>query len=398
MKLFLKLLVYVAILLLAYRFTSSSSGLLLTGFGLVLLLDKYLFHCLHWPQFAWQREITIRGGSFLGGAITFYLLRPGMVPLEEAIYRGFMICLASLFMERAWPLIGRPRWATLSGVAALAVPWLAFLHPLHTVPKRSPDTLGLAYEDVRIPCRDGAHLAAWLVPHSSARGNVIYCHGHGRNRGQGAGVFATLHALGLNILAFDFRGHGDSPGHTSTLGDREVGDLLAAVRYLRARFPDQPLFLMGTSMGAAVILQALPRIPDVCGVWSEAAFSRLAQTIEQQFDWLPRPLRSPLLTGYHILGWVDCGMWIPSINPVSCLEGLRTPVFFCHGEDDQLVPIAEGRELYDAYAGPKSCWWVKGAAHYNIRQRNPEEYRHQLRSFVENCLSAGRQIMPGADN
>jgi pimeloyl-ACP methyl ester carboxylesterase len=139
-----------------------------------------------------------------------------------------------------------------------------------------------------------------------------------------------------------------------------------------------------------VALQALPQIPDVCGVWSEAAFSRLADAIEHQFAWLPGPLRWPLVRGYYALGWLDCGIWIPSINPVTRLDGLTVPIMFCHGENDRLVPWTQGRELFDAYAGPKWHWWVTGAVHYNIRQRNLEAYRHRLQSFVEDCLKAAR--------
>jgi pimeloyl-ACP methyl ester carboxylesterase len=364
------------------------SGFLLTGLGLVFLFDKYLLHLLHWPPLEWRREISTRGASFLAGAVTFYLLRPGIVPLQEAIYRGFMVCLAGLLLERVWHILGWLGCGLLLVLLAVLVPWLAFLHPLHTMPKRTPVALGLAFEDVRFPSRDGARLAAWLIPHPSARGNVIYCHGHGRSCGQGAGLFTTLHTLGLNILAFDFRGHGASSGHTSTFGDHEVEDLLAAVHYLQARFPNQPLFLIGTSLGAAVILQALPQIPDVSGVWSEAAFSRLSHTVEHQFAWLPGPLRWPLVRGYYVLGWLDCGLWIPSINPVQCLDGLTVPIFFCHGQKDRLVPFAEAQELHDAYAGPKWHWWVKEGVHYNIRQIAPEEYLARLQGFVEECLKS----------
>jgi uncharacterized protein len=304
------------------------------------------------------------------------------------MYRGIMVCLAGLLLERICHTIGRPNWGVLVLLFAVLSPWLVTLHPLHTVPKRTPAALGLAFEDVRFISRDGTRLAAWLIPHSSARGNVIYCHGHGRNRGQGAGVFATLHALRLNILAFDFCGHGDSGGHTSTFGDREVQDLLAAVSYFRTRCPDQPLLFVGISLGAAVALQALPQIPNVAGVWSEASFSRLSVTVEHQFAFLPNSLRWPVAEGYYVLAWMDCGFWGPSLNPINGLEGLAVPIFFCHGEKDRLVPCEQGRELYDTCVGPKWHWWVEDAAHYNIRQRHPAEYRCRIEGFVEDCLKA----------
>jgi alpha-beta hydrolase superfamily lysophospholipase len=270
---------------------------------------------------------------------------------------------------------------------ALLIPWAAALHPLHTVPKRTPAALGLAFEDVRFRTADGLLLAGWLVSHPQARGNVLFCHGHGRNRGHVAGLLPTLHGLGLNVLAFDFRGHGDSAGHTSTFGHEEVHDLLAAEAYLRQRFPGKPLFLIGISLGAATCLEALPHLPQVRAVWSEGAFARLAVPIEHEFRLLPAWMRRPLMAGYHRLGWLDCGLWAPAVNPVEAVAQTRIPVYFCHGAKDELVPLSEAKALYEAHAGPKWRWWVEKASHYNVRQRNPEEYLRRLEWFVQYHLS-----------
>jgi fermentation-respiration switch protein FrsA (DUF1100 family) len=263
------------------------------------------------------------------------------------------------------------------------------VHPLHTVPKRTPAALGLVFEEVRFRTADGLSLAGWVVPHPQARGNVLFCRGHGRNRGHVAGLLPTLHGLGLNVLAFDFRGHGDSDGHTSTFGHREVNDLLAAEAYLRGRYPGKPLLLVGVSLGAAVCLQALPYLPEVRGVWSEGAFARLAVPVEHEFRLLPGWIRGPLVAAYDWLGWLDCGLWVPGVNPVEVVAGASVPVYFCHGRQDELVPCSEGEDLYRAHAGPKWHWWAENASHYNVRQRNPEEYLRGLKAFLQGCLKEG---------
>ena len=116
---------------------------------------------------------------------------------------------------------------------------------------------------------DGTDLSAWLIPAEQSKANVVFCHGHGRNKGHVAGFLTTLHEAGCNVLAFDFRGHGDSPGHTASFGSKDVDDLQDAVAYLQARFPDKPVLLVGVSYGAAISLEALQRLPEVQGVWSE---------------------------------------------------------------------------------------------------------------------------------
>lgn len=391
---------HAAVVFVAYCWTYSTSGFLITGLGLVLLLDRYALRILPWPPMAWKKECLLRAGCFLGGATIFYFLRPGIVPIGEAAHRGLMVCLIVFLAEQLLRWTPRLRWpmsALLIGLLVFLIPFVAALHPLHTVPKRTPAALGLAFEDVRFSTADGVELAAWLIPHPHPRGNLIFCHGHGRNRGHVAALLPTFHDLGLNVLAFDFRGHGDSAGHTSTFGFLEVQDLLAAETYLRRRCPDRPLLLAGVSLGAAVSLQALPQMPFVRGVWSEGAFARFGDAVDYKFSMLPRFLRAPLIGSYSMLAWLECRLWLPSVNPVDCLENRTIPIFFCHGECDELVPLGEGEMLYERYGGPKRHWWVAGASHYNVRQRNHRMYLERMRAFLSDCLSSSTHFARSAE-
>src|SRR5262249_41019797 len=132
-------------------------------------------------------------------------------------------------------------------------------------------------------------------------------------------------------------------------------------------FPGQPLLIIGVSYGAAVTLQALPHLPAVAGAWSEGSFSRMNHLVEHKFRLVPSCVRGGLVSLYDALGWLDCGFWGQDINPIEGLAGVRVPVYFCHAREDRVVPFAEGQALYEAYAGPKGCWWVEDAAHHNIR-------------------------------
>jgi alpha-beta hydrolase superfamily lysophospholipase len=388
---------HAVVLVAAFRWTHSTSGLLVTGLGLIVLMNRLAPRLLPGSApVAWKKELCVGASYFLGGGVCFYLMRPGIVPLWEAAYRGVIVFLVALLLEEIVTRAGRVRsgrWANfrlrgmLLAVVVALVPVIAALHPLHTVPTRTPSAFGLTFEDVRFRTADDVELAGWFVPHPRPRANVIFCHGHGRNRGHVGGLLPTFHDLGLNVLAFDFRGHGDSEGHTSTFGSREVQDLRAAAEYLNAKCPGQPLLLVGVSLGAAVCLQTVPDLPEVRGVWSEGAFARLGNAVDNEFAPLPGLLRGPVIGGYYLAGWLDCGFWAPSVNPIDRLSRTDVPIFFCHGEKDELVPVAEGQALCESYAGPKDHWWVAGASHYDVRQRNKTEYLGRLRVFMEACLS-----------
>lgn len=398
---------YLALLGTTYQTSYSSSGFLVFGLGSVLLLDRYLFRLLRWSgRRRWTGELWTRIGYVLLGAAGYYLTRHGVITLSETVFLGIALSLAAFLFECATALVGRllgrirgrvppPRrsWAQALALQVLFFGGVVFTIPLlslhlpRTVPRRTPSALGLAYEEVRFTTADGLELGGWLICHPQARGSVIFCHGHGCNRGHVVGYLGPLRALGVNVLAFDFRGHGDSPGHTETFGHREVQDVIAAHAYVRRRFPGQPVFIVGVSYGAAVALQALPDLPGVRGVWAESCFSRLRPVVENELAWLPAPLRGPLVSVYSTLAWLDCGFWGTDINPINCLRNVSVPICFCHGREDRLVPFTQAQALYQAYAGPKWSYWVEGANHYNIRQRARVAYARCLRAFFEQALA-----------
>jgi uncharacterized protein len=389
----------------------STSWLIVVGLGSVFLVDKLVFQLLPWrTKRSRQREILMQAVYFVLGSTAFFCARFGIVPWTEAAFLGVMTSLTISVVESvaALPPIARvnqlgrgPRlqklpWAFRSACLvffAISFPYWHTMHPMHTVPKRGPDALGFAYEDVWLRARDGIELSAWLVSAESARANVIFCHGHGRNKGHVAGLLTTLHEAGCNVFAFDFRGHGDSPGHTANFGEKDVDDIRDAVAYLEHRFPRKPVLLVGISYGAAVSLESLLYLPEVRGVWSEGSFGWLSHAVRRRLDCVPAAILKPLVRMYYVMGQLDCGLWVPHVNPIHCLAGVRVPILFCHGENDELAPFDDALALYERYDGPKSCYWIPGGSHYGLRQRHREEYLSRFREFLDDCVGcSGGQL------
>ena len=106
---------------------------------------------------------------------------------------------------------------------------------------------------------DGARLPfrAWL-PQESPRAVLLGLHGFGDHSRNAFEIPAPLlTAQGLVLYAYDQRGFGAAPHPgiwpgTATL----VADAVAVTRLVRARHPGVPVFLLGESMGVAVLLVA----------------------------------------------------------------------------------------------------------------------------------------------
>jgi pimeloyl-ACP methyl ester carboxylesterase len=112
-----------------------------------------------------------------------------------------------------------------------------------------------AQEHVTIPTPDGATIAADLYG-AGARG-VVLAHGGRFTKADWAPQANILAAHGFRVLAFDFRGFGESPVPPPALqGDQARRfDVLAAVRYLR-HHDAQTVSVIGASFGGSAAADA----------------------------------------------------------------------------------------------------------------------------------------------
>jgi len=102
--------------------------------------------------------------------------------------------------------------------------------------------------------RDGTALVRRDWPSADARGTIVIVHGLGEHIGRYRHVAARLNAGGWNVVGYDQRGHGHSPGERGRLaaGDDLLADLAAVVDAVRAE-TNGPLILLGHSLGGLVV-------------------------------------------------------------------------------------------------------------------------------------------------
>ncbi len=129
-------------------------------------------------------------------------------------------------------------------------------------PGPGPDTVRLepdwaiAEDGYRLPLRH------WPAEGEAPRAVVVAVHGFNDHGGSFDVMAEALAPHGITTYAFDQRGFGLTaqrriwPGHR-----RLVADVHHLVALLQARHPDTPLYLVGKSMGAAVVLLTLADDP-----------------------------------------------------------------------------------------------------------------------------------------
>lgn len=118
--------------------------------------------------------------------------------------------------------------------------------------------------------RDG-----WFFPGLLHGPTIVLCHGYGSQRADILTLVTALQENQFNVFLFDFVGHGSVPGRT-TLGYRETGELLAAIRGLENREDiDTTRFgVWGTDMGGYAALAAATQEPRIQAVAVDSVYDQ----------------------------------------------------------------------------------------------------------------------------
>ncbi len=118
------------------------------------------------------------------------------------------------------------------------------------------------FEEVHFRSTDGLTLGAWLVRGRPGMPAILLCHDLGETKASLMNLAIQLQGAGFTLLAFDFRGHGESEGNGSTLGAAEKRDVIGAIDYLRSvkEVDGRKVGVYGVGLGAhAAVLAAADR-------------------------------------------------------------------------------------------------------------------------------------------
>lgn len=264
---------------------------------------------------------------------------------------------------------------------------LELTHPPREPMPTNPAFWGMAYQKIRFPSRSGGLLLhGWWIPAKTPVGlTVVFAHGYTSNRA-GIGipelaVMRELHLMGANVLAFDFRAEGRSPGTIVSVGQYESGDLVGAVAYAARLAPRDKVAVIGFSMGASVALMAAEADPHVAAVIADSPFAALLPYLDQNLPYwtgLPAvPFNWIVLNVVPIVTGLDPA----KVDPLAHTFQLgHRPVLLIAGTKDKTIAPSNSKQLYAALrrTDPNARFWlVPGAEHVESFQLRPIAYlRH----------------------
>jgi uncharacterized protein len=237
-------------------------------------------------------------------------------------------------------------------------PWGTLIPP--------PRELKLAIRRAEIRTEDGLTLVAWVIPGAGPSSPwLLICHGNAGNISEAGrpAHYAGLRDLGLNLLAFDYRGYGESAGTPSEAGLYQ--DAEAAYRYLRdsLRVAPERIVIFGHSLGSAVAVELAGRVP-AAGLILDGALTSVVDLGQEIYPFVP-------------VRWIAASRY----DSIEKIGNLHLPKLFLHAKGDEVVPIAHGRRLYEAAPPPKRFVTLTGG-HGDAFDVDSATYYGAIRTFL----------------
>lgn len=208
---------------------------------------------------------------------------------------------------------------------------------------RTPADINLAYEDRYFAAPHGPRLHSWWLPaEGKARASMLFVHGNAQNISHHIASVYWLPEQGVNVLLLDYRGYGKSAGVPTVAG--AVADVQAALRHMADSNAEAPLLVLGQSLGASLVGQALSRDAQLrrryAGAVLDSGFTSYGQIAQDAaasspLTWLlQKPARWAMPRGYDL---VDA---IPQLGAM--------PLLLIHGRNDKVVSMAHFKGLQEA--------------------------------------------------
>ncbi len=277
------------------------------------------------------------------------------------------------------------------------------VHPPRLKIDDDPQRYGLDYEPVSFQTADGLTLRGWFIPAASVTlgptlhgemawntcATILVGHGYPFDKANILRHALFLHPR-LNLLLFDFRYFGESDGAYTTAGLLEIGDVQAAVEYVKGRDDVDPTRIgaMGFSMSASAFI--LTRHPDVLAIVADSPYASLEGVVAQQFFFFPGPTKGPLFAMTKLYARLLFGVKFSDAVAADAVGELKIPLLLIHGDADSQIPVEHSRQI-QANANPSTTelWIVPGADHGFAHALEGYQYETRVRQFFERHLCTG---------
>ena len=202
---------------------------------------------------------------------------------------------------------------------------------------------------------------------------MLFLHGNAATIASRVNIahYTELRSLGLNVLAPEYRGYGGLEGVPTE--DVLAADARAAYDYLRTVRHVAPsrLVIYGWSLGSAVAVRLASEVEQAALIL-EGAPASLVDIGQQRYPFFPMRL-----------------LMRNRFESIRRIDRIQAPILFLHSPEDAVIPIAEGRRLFDAARAEKAFVEVHGG-HVDATNVDTKHFYAAIRTFLASPSSRCR--------
>lgn len=252
---------------------------------------------------------------------------------------------------------------------------------------------GFKVEESAVQSFDGTPLAQWYFPaldnaakfphevvekFSQPKALIVQFHGNAENMTTHYRFLSWLLFYGYDLLAFDYRGYGQSGGEKGVAGI--YGDVKVMIRHAQklAEEKNLPLIFVGQSLGGSLLLKALQeeQAKNLKLVVIESSFYGYQKIAREKLSsvWITWPFQ---WLSYLLIS----DKYSPGGKDLSKIQ--KVPKVLLYSESDPIVPIHHGELLFNELTHPKFFWRHPNPGHVNGFFVERGKYRVELLALLK---------------
>jgi len=251
---------------------------------------------------------------------------------------------------------------------------LEVIFPIAYSPFGLPDFLTVSPHDVptyAIEVEEGVSIRCGFWVAGKGCPSILYFHGNGETVASHDFIAPLYVQKGINLFVADYRGYGSSDGKPTI--SNMIADTHPIFRgfkeVIREEGFDNSIFLMGRSLGSIPAIElGFNYQNEIRGLIVE---SGSANNFRRLRDYA------------GVAEGTTIDEESPFLNKVKVRQ-ITKPTLIIHGEYDQIMPVSEGKELYEnSGAEDKRILIIPGAGHNDLMLMGQRSYFDTVEDFVK---------------
>lgn len=272
--------------------------------------------------------------------------------------------------KKLYVFVRRILVAAIVAIVLWSLPTVIFEEKFIFFPSVYPDGLydeayhRLKPEDCWFTSEDSVQLHGWFLRTEEPIATLVMSHGNAGNISHRYPIMQALQKVSFNVFMYDYRGYGRSDGSPNEDGVYKDGRAAYDFVVQRKDIDRKKIILFGTSLGGAVTVE-VARQRQAAAIILESTFTSARDMARIHYPFLPAQ--------YFMR---------TEMNSLEKIRDIHVPILFIHGSNDDIVPLALGKKLYETASNPKEFYEIPNAGHNDIFWAGGNEYIRRIRSFA----------------